>query len=212
MGEELADFQHPRFARNYLRFSQLAERRGGAEFRRRLVAGLTGRVIEVGAGNGLNFAHYPTAITALTAVEPDDTLRTHAERAAEEAPVPVTVVAGHADALPAADASQDAAVVSLVLCSVPDPATALAELTRVLRPGGHLRFFEHVRSGTRAYGLLQDLVTPLWRRAAGGCRLNRTTTDAITAAGFVVDELERFTYRPPSAPPLTHIIGRAHRP
>src|SRR5207247_3262497 len=107
-------------------------RRGTGAQRDRALAGLTGRVIEVGAGNGMNFGHYPAAVAEVAAVEPDDRLRALAERAAAGAGVPVRVVPGHADALPFGDNSFDAAVASLVLCSVPDPRRSLAELRRVL--------------------------------------------------------------------------------
>ncbi|MCF6425229.1 class I SAM-dependent methyltransferase [Amycolatopsis tucumanensis] len=95
-------------------------------------------------------------------------MRARAENAAEQAPVPVRVVPGHADAPPVENDSLDAAVASLVLCSVPDIAGALAEIRRVLRPGGELRFFEHVRSAKPWFSPLQDAITPLWSRAGGG--------------------------------------------
>lgn len=205
-------YQHPRFARAYLRGVELADRRGAADHRRRLLEGLSGRVIEVGAGSGANFPHYPAAVTEVVAVEPDDTLRAHAEREARRAPVPVSVVAGHAEELPGGDAAFDAAVASLVLCSVPSPPAALAELARVLRPGGELRFYEHVRSARALLGLLEDAVVPLWARAAGGCHPNRDTLAGIQGAGFEVDAVERFAFAPqPLIPPLTHVLGRAHR-
>src|SRR5262249_9440351 len=155
-----------------------SERRGTAEHRDRVLAGLTGRVIEIGAGNGLNFGHYPETVTEVVAVEPDDTLRKMAEAAADLARVRVRVVAGHATELPADDASFDAAVASLVLCSVSDVGGALAEMRRVLKPGGELRFFEHVRSNRLVFGMLQDAITPLWSRAGGGCHPNRDTAAA----------------------------------
>jgi ubiquinone/menaquinone biosynthesis C-methylase UbiE len=158
---DLSGFQHPRFARMYERISAEAERRGTAAHRDRVLAGLAGRVIEVGAGNGLNFVHYPPTVEQVVAVEPEDRLRVLAEAAAKTAPVPVRVVAGHAGALPGEDGEFDAAVASLVLCSVADVAAALAEIRRVLRPGGQLRFFEHVRSSKPWWGLLQDALTPL---------------------------------------------------
>jgi ubiquinone/menaquinone biosynthesis C-methylase UbiE len=209
---DLARFQHPRFAKVYAGVSAEAEARGGTEHRRRLLAGLSGSVIEVGAGHGLNFAHYPPAVTAVLAVEPDDTMRRLAERAAADAPVPVRVVAGHADALPADDASHDAAVASLVLCSVPDQGRALAELRRVLVPGGRLRYYEHVRSrGPK--GVVQDAVRPLWRRMAGGCNPNRRTGDAVRAAGFAVEDEDRFTWRATRfSPALDHLVGSARTP
>jgi ubiquinone/menaquinone biosynthesis C-methylase UbiE len=210
---DLAAFQHPRFARMYQRISATADRRGAAEHRARLLAGLTGRVLEVGAGNGRNFAHYPTTVTGVLAVEPDDELRAAAERAAADAPVPVTVVAGHADELPAGSASFDAAVTSLVLCSVPDQGHALAELLRVLRPGAELRFYEHVRSHHKPFGLVEDLVTPLWARVGGGCHLNRDTAQQIRDAGFLIEAIERLAFRPtPLVPPTAHILGRARKP
>ncbi|MFB9473010.1 class I SAM-dependent methyltransferase [Nonomuraea salmonea] len=203
-------FQHPRFAQAYVRASELADRRGAYAHRHRLLAGLHGRVIEIGAGNGRNFPHYPPSVTEVLAVEPDDTLRAHAVAQARSAPVPVSVVPGHADALPAGDGTMDAAVVSLVLCSVPAQSRALAEIARVLAPGGRLHFYEHVRSPRRATGLLQDLLTPAWRRAAGGCHPNRDTVAEIVRAGFEVTEIDRFPFAPqPPIPPLTHVLGTA---
>jgi ubiquinone/menaquinone biosynthesis C-methylase UbiE len=120
------------------------------------------------------------------------------------------VVAGHATALPVDDASFDAAVASLVLCSVPDVPTALAELRRVLKPGGELRFFEHVRSDKLWFGLLEDAITPLWSRVGGGCHPNRDTAAAIRAAGFDIEELGRIYYAPLRFyPSRAHILGRA---
>jgi ubiquinone/menaquinone biosynthesis C-methylase UbiE len=207
---DLGRFQHPRFARLYERISAESERRGTAEHRDQVLAGLSGRVIELGAGNGLNFAHYPTTVTRVLAIEPEHRLRALAEQAAQTAPVPVEVIAGHAENLPVEDGSCDGAVVSLVLCSVPDPAAALAELRRVLRPDGQLRFFEHVRSAHRLGALAQDAITPLWSRVGGGCHLNRDTTATISAAGFVIESLDRVVYAPVRcSPPMTHILGRA---
>jgi len=210
---DLSAFQHPRFARMYQKISAESELRGTAEHRDRVLAGLTGRVLEVGAGNGMNFRHYPTTVAEVVALEPEDVLRSLAERAVADAPVPITVVAGHGDALPFEDASFDAAVVSLVLCSVPDPAHFLAEIRRVLKPGGQLRFFEHVRSTKPLVGTFQDVITPLWSAIGGGCHLNRDSRTAIDAAGFEIDEIDRFTYSPLKyVPPQAHILGRAHKP
>jgi len=146
------------------------------------------------------------------AVEPEPYLRARAREAAARAPVAVRVVDGLAEALPIGDAGCDAAVACLVLCSVPDQAAALAELRRVLRPGGELRFFEHVRAERqplRAVLSLGDRST-LWPRLAGGCHAARDTLAAIEAAGFDVTDVRRFgfSYRPP-LPAVPHILGRA---
>jgi SAM-dependent methyltransferase len=114
------------------------EAKGAAEHRAELLVGLVGRVIEVGAGTGLNFKHYPQTVTEVVALEPEPHLREVARAAATEAPVPVTVVEGTADDLPADDAAFDAGVASLVLCSVPSQPRALAELSRVIRPGASM--------------------------------------------------------------------------
>ena len=210
---ELSQFQHPRFARMYERISAESERRGTAEHRRRALAGLSGRVIEVGAGNGMNFAHYPASVTEVVAVEPDDHLRALAERSAEKARAPVRVVAGHAGALPVEDASCNAAVLALVLCSVPDVPQALAEIGRVLEPGGQLRFYEHVRSTKPWFAALEDALTPLWSRLGGGCHLNRDTAAAIRSAGFDIESLDRFRYAPLRfSPAQAHILGVARTP
>jgi SAM-dependent methyltransferase len=203
-------FDHPRFARCYMRVSERGERRGGREHRRRLLEGLAGVVCEVGAGQGINFAHYPAQTARVVAVEPEPTLRRHAVEAAARSPVPVAVLAGTADALPLAAASVDVVVASLVLCSVPDQAAALAEARRVLRPGGELRFYEHVRTAHRPLAVLEDAVAPLWARMAAGCHPNRDTLAAIGAAGFDVVEVHRFTFSPQVlVPPAAHILGRA---
>jgi len=194
----------------YERISAEAERRGTAEHRQRALAGLSGRVIEVGAGNGMNFSHYTDAVTEVVAVEPEDRLRTMAQKAAEKAQMPVRVVAGHATALPVEDAGFDAAVASLVLCSVSDVPAALAELRRVLRRDGELRFFEHVRSTKPWFALLEYAVTPLWSRIGGGCHLNRDTAAALRAAGFRIETLDRFSYAPLRFfPAQAHILGIA---
>ena len=131
------------FSRFYAVISERMEAEGMAELRRELLAELTGEVVEIGAGNGKNFAHYPCAVTGVVAVEPEPHLRGLARVAAATAPAPVTVQAGRAERLPLPDHSVHAAVLCLVMCSLPDQSGALAEIARVLRPGGVLRFLEH---------------------------------------------------------------------
>lgn len=206
---------HPIFARVYARLSPAMEQGGMAEHRERLVEGLRGSVIEVGAGNGLMFAHYPSAVTRVVAVEPDPYLRRLARAQADHAPVGVEVVDGVAEDLPADDASFDAAVASLVLCSVTDVQAALRELHRVVRPGGQLRYLEHVRADTPSLQRLQRLLdATLWPHVAGNCHTHRDTAAAIDAAGFAITHLDRFRFPPvrlpwPTAP---HILGAASRP
>jgi ubiquinone/menaquinone biosynthesis C-methylase UbiE len=188
-----------------------------AEIRRHrdeLLGGLSGRVIEVGAGTGSNFAHYPATVDEVVAVEPEPYLRERARAAAADADVRIEVVDGVADDLPAENASFDAAVACLVLCTVPDQAHALAELRRVLRPGGELRFYEHVRSDRTAVALSQRAVDALfWPRAFGGCHTARNTPAAISTAGFEIEDQRSMFVNPlPIAFPVaTHAIGRARR-
>jgi ubiquinone/menaquinone biosynthesis C-methylase UbiE len=204
---------HPIFARFYARAS-LGMEVEIAERRRALLTGLSGRVIEVGAGNGLNFPHYPAAVTEVLAVEPEPYLRRLALAEAERSSVPVKVVDGTADQLPAEDCSFDAGVASLMLCSVPDQRLALAELRRVIRPGGELRFLEHVRADTPGLARVQRMVDPVWPFFGGGCHASRDTLGAIRAAGFEVERVERFRF-PDSkvgSPTSPHMLGAARRP
>lgn len=204
---------HPLFARLWAVLS----RREPPELRRHrqeLLTGLSGRVIELGAGTGSNFAHYPDTVAEVVAVEPEPYLRERARAAAARVAIDITVLDGSADDLPAAAGAFDAAVACLVLCSVPDPARALAELRRVLRPGGELRFYEHVRSEQPVVALSQRAVDRLfWPRAFGGCHTARDTSAAIVEAGFAVEEQRRMWVNPlpVTFPVATHAIGRARR-
>src|SRR5262245_12296455 len=185
---------------------------GVAEHRRELLDGVAGRVLEVGAGTGASFAHYPATVSEVVAVEPEPYLRARALDAAATAPRPVTVVAAAAEALPFEDGSFDAGVASLVLCSVRDPAAALAELHRVLRPGAELRFYEHVR-GSGSFARMQRVIDVAWPYVAGGCHLTRDTPEAIARAGFAVERTRRFRFRPSllAWPAEPHGIGVARR-
>ena len=186
-----------------------------AERRSQLLAGLSGAVIEVGAGDGMNFAHYPAEVTRVVAVEPQPYLRGLARGNAERAPVPIEVVAGAGEHLPVRDGAFDAAVASLVLCSVADPEKAVAELFRAIRAGGQLRFFEHVRATTSGLRRFQGLLdATVWPLVAGGCHTGRDTAAAIARTGFTGVRFERFEFpdfRLP-LPTSPHIIGVASRP
>lgn len=172
---------HPLFARCYARISVNAETRMGmAGIRDRLLTGLSGRVIEIGAGNGLNFTHYPSSVSEVVAIEPERLLRTLAVDASQRAEVPVDVVPGAAEALPVKSEAFDAAVLSLVMCSVRDVPRALGEIRRVLRPGGVVRFFEHGRGGGRAMLLTQRaLDRTVWPLVSGGCHVSRDPVAAL---------------------------------
>lgn len=209
-----APVHHPVFARVFGRLAAAGERYGLAEVRDRVLADATGRVLEVGAGSGANFAHYPAAVGQVVAVEPEPHLRELAERAARSAPVPVSVVDGVAEALPAGDGEFDTAVVTLVLCSVTDQARALRELHRVLRPGGRLIFWEHVRADGPPLSVVQDaLDRTVWPLLGGGCHVGRDTVAAISAAGFTVERLQH-SRLPDTRIPLPmapHALGTALR-
>jgi ubiquinone/menaquinone biosynthesis C-methylase UbiE len=208
------DSSRPRFARMYMRSAASAEERGATDHRRRLLDGLRGTVVEIGAGHGLNFALYPPEVTEVVAVEPEPTLRRQAQSAADSASVPIRVLAGVADELPLEDESADAAVASLVLCTVPDQQRALAELRRVLRPGGELRFYEHVIPRCQPKRVLFQAIdrSGIWPAVAGGCHAARDTTEAIMQAGFDIEEIERFGFSANRFQPLVpHILGTARR-
>ncbi len=210
-GETEEKVDHPLFARFYLRGMKHRLTTAEEEYRSKLLAGLAGEVLELGAGSGVNFQFYPASVEHVLAVEPEPLLRAEAIKSAAEAPVPVTVVDGVSGHLPAEDGTLDAAVASLVLCSVPDQERALGELRRVLRPGGELRFYEHVISRQPAAAALQRLAdATFWPRALGGCHLSRDTRSAVESAGFDVQRCERFVFTPgPPIPPIPYILGIA---
>lgn len=205
------DVRNPLFARLYHYVLQRGEGARVRRCRETLVAGLSGRVLEIGAGDGPNFALYPPEVGEVIAVEPEPFLRKQAHRAAERAPVPVTVVGGTAGRLPLADASVDAVVCALVLCSVPDVPAALGEIRRVLRPGGELRVFEHVVAHHPLGRAAQQLAeVTFWRRSFGNCHPTRDTLGALRSAGFDVSGVRRFVLKPGGIePPLPHILGAA---
>ncbi len=196
---------HPIFARlwdHVVRLGGRTER----DNRRELVRGLRGTLLEIGAGTGLNLALYERGIRVI-AVEPEPNMaRTAAERA-PRASASATVLRGVAEALPFRDDAFDAVVACYVLCSVDDPPRALAELRRVLRPGGEVRVYEHVRSREPWAARMQDLVTPLWLRCGCNCHPNRDTEASLRNAGFEV-KVRPASYGPPT-PVRPHVLGVA---
>ncbi|GGK76787.1 methyltransferase type 11 [Planomonospora parontospora subsp. parontospora] len=202
--------RRPVFGRIYPRLAAAMDEGGMVEHRRALLAHLAGQVIEVGAGHGVNFAHYPPAVTGVLAVEPEPRLRKIVRAAAAAAPVPVEVAGAVAEHLPVADRSADAVVFCLVLCSLPDAAAALAEARRVLRPGGRLRFLEHGRADSPGLVRLQRLLdATVWPRLAGGCHTGRDTVAVIERAGFTITALERFLLPEARTPFSFHTRGTA---
>lgn len=180
------------------------------------LAGLTGRVLEVGAGTGTNFGYYPAAVTEVVAVEPERRLAPQARKAAAKAPVPVTVSTGTVERF-LSDGNRkpfDAVVCSLVLCSIDDPDSVLRQLFSLVRPGGELRFLEHVGS-TGLRGRLQKVAdATVWPRLMGNCHTHRDTEASIVGAGFAVQGARREPAMPAwfPTPVAEYTIGRAVRP
>jgi ubiquinone/menaquinone biosynthesis C-methylase UbiE len=206
---------HPLFARFYDRLTAGTERAGLGEMRRQLLSSLSGRVLELGAGTGHNLEYYPGTVTQLVLAEPDPNmarlLRERLERQGTPAGDP-SVIEAPAEELPFDDGSFDAVVATLVLCTVEDPARALAEVRRVLVEGGRFLYLEHVRSARRGLARWQDWLERPWGKFAGGCHPNRATDQLLAGAGFWIDSLERDKL--PKAPPLVRplIRGVAIRP
>jgi len=175
----------------------------------------TGRVLELGAGTGLNVPHYPPAARELILVEPEPAMRTRLERRVRRSDRQAVIVDASAEQLPFADRSVDTVVSTLVLCTVEQPDRALAEIARVLRPGGQLLFIEHVRAESPALAWWQDRLLDPWRRFANGCRCNRATVELIRASGFEVKaSTASWRAMPPIVRPLmsgrAQLRGRVH--
>lgn len=169
--------------------------------RQECVQGLSGTVLEVGFGSGLNLPWYPREVAKLWFIEPSAEARRMAQEAIAEAPFPVELLGGPlgitAEAIPLPDGSVDAAVSTWTLCTIPDVGGALREIRRVLRPGGELHFVEHGLSPEPRVARWQNRLTPLQKRIAGGCHLNRPIDRLLEEAGFRLDRIERFYVKGP---------------
>ena len=196
------------FATAYDPLTRPLERAVLGEHRARLLASLDGQVLDVGAGTGANLPYLRRASRVVTA-EPDAAMRRRLAARLAQAAVPVELSSDPAEKLRYPDASFDAVVFTLVLCTVPSPDRALAEARRVLRPSGRLIVLEHVR-GTGALARWQDRLTPLWSRLNAGCHLGRDTAAAIERAGFTFERAEYFDPypRPVPARPLLKAVAR----
>lgn len=191
-------------------FLWLGEILGMRRLRRALVADARGRVVEIGAGTGLNIEHYPDTVDELVLTEPEPGMRRKLARRLQRHARTALIFDAPAERLPLADASVDTVVATLVLCTVDDPARALSEIARVLRPDGQLLFIEHIRSPSRLLAAWQNRLMRPWRGFAGGCVCNRPTVELMRACGFTVDA-EGAVWRgmPAIVHPLT--VGRATR-
>ena len=179
--------------------------------RRALLAGTTGRVLEIGVGTGRALGAYPGG-ARVVGVDPDPAMLARAARRARACAADVALVRASGAALPLPDAGVDEVVLSMVLCTAPDPPALLAEAARVLTPDGHLRFYEHVGDPDPAIAARQERLHPLWSRLAGGCDLRRDALGAITTAGFTLGEHQRRAF--PGAPSFirSHVSGWASPP
>ncbi len=184
----------------YDRFLAATEEAGLADVRHDSLADARGRVVEIGAGTGLNLSHYPPEVEELVCTEPDEHMAKRLERKVAEGGRATRVVHAPAERLPFEDDSFDTAVSTLVLCTVEDPARALAEIARVLRPGGRFVFVEHVRSSEPRLARWQDRLHPLWKAFGNGCNCNRPTLETIAASPLEVESHREGEV--PKAPPI----------
>jgi len=182
---------------------------GLREKRRELLAGAWGRVLEIGAGTGLNLVHYPAEVESLTLAEPDPHMAKRLRGRLASSSRSAEVVQAPAERMPFPSDAFDTVVATLVLCTVPDPATAVAEARRVLRPGGQLLFLEHVRAEDSESARWQDRLEKPWRFLADGCHCNRDTVATLRASGLALANVERGEV--PKAPPIVRplVVGRA---
>jgi SAM-dependent methyltransferase len=194
------------FAAMYDRGLKATEEAGLREMRRATLAGASGRTIDLGAGTGANLGLFPETVTELVLAEPDRHMAAKLRPKLAASGIAAEVVEAPAESLPFEDSSFDSAVFTLVLCTVPDPAAALAEAARILKPGGRLLFVEHVRAGVPGLARWQDRLESPWRFLADGCHCNRDTVATIEASPLTVERVERGSM--PKAPPLVRPLVR----
>jgi ubiquinone/menaquinone biosynthesis C-methylase UbiE len=194
------------FSALYDRLMKGTEEAGLREMRRETLAAASGRTIEIGGGTGANIGLYPDTVTELVLAEPDPHMIKRLRARVRGAGLEAEVVEAPAEGLPFADSSFDTAVYTLVLCTVPDPAQALVETARVLKPGGKLLFVEHVRSKNVGMARWQDRLHGPWKLFADGCHCNRDTLAAVEAAGFTLEGVSEDEL--PEAPPLIRPLVR----
>jgi ubiquinone/menaquinone biosynthesis C-methylase UbiE len=194
------------FSSMYDRMIEGTEEAGLRETRRKALAAATGRTIDIGAGTGANVGIYPAAVTDLVLAEPDPHMLKRLRPKLAASGIEAEVVAAPAGKLPFEDSSFDTAVFTLVLCTVPDPAAALTEAARILRPGGRLLFVEHVRAEDPKLARWQDRLERPWRFCGDGCHCNRDTVATIEASPLTLEEVEsgELPKAPPIVRPLTY--------
>jgi ubiquinone/menaquinone biosynthesis C-methylase UbiE len=197
------------FAALYDRFLSASEEAGLADRRHELLRNARGKVLEIGAGTGLNLRHYPPSVQEVVFTEPEEPMARRLEQKLKEGTTQASVIRAPAEALAFEDGSFDTVVATLVLCTVEDPERALSEISRVLRPGGQLLFLEHVRSQDARLARWQDRLHPLWKRFGHGCNCNRDTPVLLDASALRVEEIEHGEI--PKTLPLVRplIVGRA---
>lgn len=182
-----------------------------ARYRPKVVPLARGEVVEVGVGSGLNLPLYSREVRSVSGVDPSEELLRMARKRAASAPVPVQLLNSSAEALPFENEAADTIVTTWTLCSIPEPEKALAEMLRVLKPGGELLFIEHGAAPDPTIRAWQDRINSPWRALAGGCNLNRQIDRLISAAGFHIGELEKSYLRGPRVFTFTY-RGRARKP
>jgi|SRR5579863_4746532 len=158
-------------------------------FRKRVIGAAEGRVLEIGIGSGLNFPIYGAAVTSVIGLEPSSELLRMADTRASHASVPIALLGASAEAIPLDTGSIDTVITTWTLCTIPNAPRGLAEMRRVLKPGGRLLFVEHGRAPEPGVARWQDRLDPLWSRLAGGCHLNRKMDDLIASNGFRIDAM-----------------------